>query len=192
MRVIAGKLRGKVLSAIQGVDVRPTSDKIRGAIFSALMSRIGTLQGVQVLDMFAGSGALSIESLSRGAQFAVLIDAAPASQQLLKKNLHACNLENNARIIRGDALKCLAKAKSSAPYGVVFIDPPYGKDLARKALEELASSTGMLSEGAWVIAETGRSENLPEAFGLLALEQQRDYGKTSIRYYLYQTRQESF
>lgn len=191
VRIISGNLRGKVLSTIQGDGVRPTSDKIRGAIFSALLSRIGSFRGLHVLDMFAGSGALAIEALSRGASQAVLVDAAPSSQELLKKNLRSCKLEESTRLIRGDALKCLTQARATAPFDVVFIDPPYGKDLACKALEVLSANIGILRAGAWVVVEVGRSENLACTFGGLILEQQRDYGKTSIRYYHYHSEQES-
>jgi len=182
VRVIAGTLRGKTLGGFRGNAVRPTSDRVREAIFSSLLSRIGTFEQTRVLDMFAGSGALAIESLSRGASRAVLFDDAPASQQLIANNLHACRLEDRARLIRGDALRLLPKAAPEAPFDVVFIDPPYNRGLADKALQILARA-GLLHDGSWVVVETGRDETLPECVDTLQISLQRDYGSSTIRYY---------
>jgi len=189
VRVIAGKLRGKTLGGFRGNAVRPTSDRIREAIFSALLSRMGSFEQTRVLDMFAGTGALAIESLSRGAALAVLFDDAPASQQLIARNLQACRLEESVRLHRGDAFKLLPKAASWGPFDVVFIDPPYGKGLAEKALLALTGA-GLLHEGSWVVVETGRDETLPEEVGSLELSLQRDYGTSSIRYYTVNIRPE--
>jgi len=182
VRVIAGTLRGKVLSTIRGNAVRPTSDKIRGAIFSALSSRLGSFDGCRILDMFAGSGALSIEALSRGAEFSVLFDTSDESLELVRKNLKACGLAQHSRVVRGNAIIHLDRALAEGPYDVVFVDPPYGKNMAQQALETVATQ-GMLKDGAWVIAETGRNETLPETIGNLELSHKKDYGSTSIHYY---------
>jgi len=184
VRVIAGSLRGKILSSIQGDAVRPTSDKIRGAIFSALSSRLGTFQGRRFLDMFAGSGALSIEALSRGAAFAVLVDTSSSSLELVRKNLAACKLTQNFHIVRGNVLAVLDKIRPRGPYDVVFVDPPYGKGLALQALE-LLSREDLLQDEAWIVVETGREEPLPDALGPLQRSHTRDYGGTTIHYYCF-------
>jgi len=184
VRVIAGALRGKVLSTIRGDAVRPTSDKIRGAIFSALASRLGSFEGLHVLDMFAGSGALSIEALSRGAETAVLFDSAASSLGLIKKNLDACRLTQSARLVCGNALSDLSRARPEAPYDVVFIDPPYGKGMAKKALINLVEQA-MLRDGAWVVVETERSESLPETLDNLQISHCKEYGGTAIHYYCF-------
>lgn len=184
MRVISGSLRGKVLTTIQGDAVRPTSDKIRGAIFSALASRLGSFQGRRFLDMFAGSGALSIEALSRGASLAVLIDSSVSSLELIKKNLAACKVTEKTRLVQGNAPASLAKVGADGPYDVIFVDPPYGKGLALEALESL-SRWDMVKDEAWIVVETGRKETLPDTLGSIWRSQRRDYGSTSIHYYCY-------
>jgi len=182
VRVIAGTLRGKILSGIQGNAVRPTSDKVRGAIFSTLLSRMETFSGARVLDMFAGSGALSIEALSRGAGQAVLFDSAPASQRLVARNLASCRLEGRAEVIRGDVFRHIDKAQRHAPFDIVFIDPPYAQGLASRALE-LVAGAGLLHEESWVVAEASRSEEIAPLIGMLHLTLERHYGSTTIRYY---------
>ena len=185
MRIISGTLRGKSLAVIHGKDIRPTSDKIRGAIFSALQSRMGSFEGLIVLDLFAGSGALSIEALSRGADFAVLVDSSSASRQLASKNLAACSLTPKTQVVAGNALSTVQKVLPKAPFDLVFIDPPYGKSLAVKALEKLSSSE-LLSKGARVVVETGKGEPLSTQYGSLELEQSRIYGNTQIHYYVFE------
>lgn len=182
MRVIAGTLRGKSLASFQGQDVRPTSDKVRGAIFSALYSRLGDFSGTHVLDMFAGSAALTIEALSRGAEKAVLFDASSSGYKLASDNLKACNLADSTRVYRGDVFKLLPKTAIDQPFDLVFIDPPYGKGLAEIALKLLVE-TDALADDAWVVVETAREETITETCGRLNLSHQRHYGSSTIHFY---------
>ncbi len=133
--------------------------------------------------MFAGSGALSIEALSRGAEHAVLFDSAPASQRLIARNLQDCRLEERSTLIRGDVFKYIFKAQTYAPFDIVFIDPPYAQELAGKALA-LTLTPGLLHKDSWVVVETARKESMPERIELLALEMEKAYGSTTIRYYV--------
>lgn len=189
MRIIAGTHRGRVLAAVRGDGTRPTSDKIRGAIFSTLQSRFGPLNGTYVLDMFAGTGALSIEALSRGAEQALLIEKGAMASAMIQKNLKALRLEERARLIRGDSFKVL-KQHFDRQFDIVFVDPPYDRGLACRALHDLAS-LGIVSRDGWVVVETGRQEQLPEAVESLHLVQQRVYGSTQVHYYVNQQNRES-
>lgn len=170
------------MASFQGQDVRPTSDKVRGAIFSALYSRLGDFSGVHVLDMFAGSAALTIEALSRGAENAVLFDASSSGYKLASDNLRACNLTDRTRVHRGDVFKLLSKTPLDRPFDLVFVDPPYGKGLAESALALLVDSEA-LADSAWVVVETSRQETVAESYGTLNLSHQRDYGNSTIHFY---------
>ena len=173
MRVVAGRFGGHTLVAPRGRATRPTSDRVREALFSILA---GSIEGARVLDLFAGSGALAIEALSRGASEAVLVDSSPAAVAAIHRNLEAVGAD--AEVRRQDALTYLERArKDPRLYDLVFLDPPYrhasalGKQLSA-ALEPV------LASGARVVTESDRRAPL----GLdLELVDERRYGNTLIR-----------
>jgi 16S rRNA (guanine966-N2)-methyltransferase len=172
VRVIAGRFGGRRLSAPRGALTRPTADRVREALFSVL----GDLEGARVLDLFAGSGALGIEALSRGAAEATFVDSAPAALRALRDNLAALDLE--AEVRRADARGFLRAArKTGRQYDLVFLDPPYRRAaaLARELDRDLPA---VLSPGARVAVETGRQA--PLHLGLPLLDERR-YGDTLIR-----------
>jgi 16S rRNA (guanine966-N2)-methyltransferase len=194
VRVIAGKYGGRRLQAPRGRVTRPTSDRVREALFSmlggpmsaGLESEAGTagaarLQGAVVLDLFAGTGALAIEALSRGAERAVLIERDPRALEVLKANLAELGLgPETAEVRRADALAALRNARERAEtYDLVFVDPPYrhagvlGREL-REALPPL------LAPRARVVTESDRRTELPLRSPLLEVETQRRYGDTVI------------
>jgi len=173
VRVVAGRFGGHTLVAPRGRATRPTSDRVREALFSILA---GSIEGARVLDLFAGSGALAIEALSRGASEAVLVDSSPAAVAAIHRNLEAVGAD--AEVRRQDALTYLERArKDPRLYDLVFLDPPYrhasalGKQLSA-ALEPV------LASGARVVTESDRRAPL----GLdLELVDERRYGNTLIR-----------
>jgi len=173
VRVVAGRFGGHTLVAPRGRATRPTSDRVREALFSILA---GSIEGARVLDLFAGSGALAIEALSRGASEAVLVDSSPAAVAAIHRNLEAVGAD--AEVRRQDALTYLERARKDARlYDLVFLDPPYrhasalGKQLSA-ALEPV------LASGARVVTESDRRAPL----GLdLELVDERRYGNTLIR-----------
>jgi 16S rRNA (guanine(966)-N(2))-methyltransferase RsmD len=172
VRVIAGRFGGRRLSAPRGALTRPTADRVREALFSVL----GDLEGARVLDLFAGSGALGIEALSRGAAEVTFVDSAPAALRALRDNLTALDLE--AEVRRADARGFLRGArKTGRQYDLVFLDPPYRRAaaLARELDRDLPA---VLSPGARVAVETGRQA--PLQLGLPLLDERR-YGDTLIR-----------
>jgi 16S rRNA (guanine966-N2)-methyltransferase len=175
VRVIAGRFGGRRLSAPRGARTRPTADRVRESLFSVL----GDLEGARVLDLFAGSGALGIEALSRGAAEATFVDSAPAALRALRENLAALEIgAEAAEVRRADARAFLRTArKSGRQYDLVFVDPPYRRTAAL-ASELERDLPAVLSPGARVAVETGRQAPLDLALPLL---DERRYGDTLIR-----------
>jgi 16S rRNA (guanine966-N2)-methyltransferase len=175
VRVIAGRFGGRRLSAPRGARTRPTADRVRESLFSVL----GDLEGARVLDLFAGSGALGIEALSRGAAEATFVDSAPAALRALRENLAALEIgAEAAEVRRVDARAFLRTArKSGRQYDLVFVDPPYRR-AAALASELERDLPAVLSPGARVAVETGRQAPLDLALPLL---DERRYGDTLIR-----------
>ena len=172
MRVVAGRFGGRGLVAPRGHATRPTSDRVREALFSILAS----VDGDRVLDLFAGSGALGIEAVSRGASEAVFVDSAPAAVAAIRRNLYAVGIE--AEVRRQDALSYLRGASRDArQYDLVFLDPPYRQ--ASALGRELSTALGpVLAPAARVVAESDRRAPLELD---LALLDERRYGDTLIR-----------
>jgi 16S rRNA (guanine966-N2)-methyltransferase len=166
LRVVAGRFKGRTLHAPAGTSVRPTSDKVRGAIFNVL----GDVGGLRVLDLFAGTGALGIEALSRGAAEATFVDVDTTA---VERNLAAVRID--ARVHRRDALRFAAQAAD--PYDLVFLDPPYSSAPSLGArLTELLPA--ILSKNARIVTESDKRAPLDLEF---PLEFERDYGDTRIR-----------
>ncbi len=170
MRVVAGELRGRKLVAPSGDATRPTADRVREALFSIL----GDISGLRVLDLYAGSGALGIEALSRGAAAAVFVDSSHGAVMAIHHNLSALGLE--ASVQRRDGLAYLALAAGGEPYDLVFADPPY--DSALRLGPDLAERLPpILSEDAVIVTESNKRSPLELPFPLL---RERNYGDTRI------------
>ena len=180
MRVIAGRLGGRRLKAPSGRATRPTSDRVREAVFAML----GDVQGAVVLDLFAGTGALGIEALSRGARRAVFVEHDPAALRALTGNLRALGIERlDAEVRRSDVLAALRSARTGEEtYDLVFIDPPYRRvhDWGPELSTVLPS---LLGPAARVVAESDRRATLELD---IPVEQDRRYGDTSIRIHRHQ------
>src|SRR5579863_8402818 len=184
MRVTGGKLGGRRLVAPENQLVRPTSDRARQAIFNILEHHefgIGfTVENAAVADLFAGTGALGIEALSRGARFCLLVDNDADSRALQRQNVEALGLTGVTKIWRRDATDLgPLGAGASGPFDLVFLDPPYRKNLIPSALKSLREG-GWLSQQALLIAETSKGESFDHA-GFEKLDT-RDYGETEISF----------
>lgn len=184
MRITGGTFRGRLLAGPKDRSVRPTSDRTRQAIFNMLLHKdfgIGfSLEGAAVADLFAGTGALGIEALSQGARWCLLVDDAAASRALQRENVEALHLTGATRIWRRDATDLGAMSPTAGgPFNLVFLDPPYRKDLIPKALKSLREG-GWLAPNALLVAETDVTEPL-EAPDYRLLDD-RDYGETRVRF----------
>lgn len=179
MRIVGGRLRGRALVAPKDAAVRPTSDRVREALFNILEHGIDDfdIDGAHVLDLFAGTGALGLEALSRGAAQAVFVDNAPASRALLQENIQALGLGGIATIFRRSALD-LGAAYRKLTFQLVFADPPYGQGLAEQALAA-AIAHGWLADGAVIVIEERADVEVAWPPDCVALDQ-RTYGGTQI------------
>jgi 16S rRNA (guanine966-N2)-methyltransferase len=152
MRVVAGRLRGRAIAAPKSKAIRPTADRLRESLFNILAHAFGDpLTGARVLDLFAGTGALGIEALSRGAAFTLFVDDGAEARALLRENVAALGLGGTSKIFRRDATK-LGDAHPVAPFSLAFLDPPYGQGLATAALAS-ARAGGWLTPDALVVVE---------------------------------------
>lgn len=183
MRIVAGIYGGRRLEAPQGRDVRPTSDKVRGAIFNALASRVD-MDGARVLDVFCGSGALGLEAISRGAQACVFIDKARSSLELARKNADVLGLKVGGAVefVQADAASLSARAGGAAAQ-CVFLDPPYGQGLVFPAL-------AALHEGGWLAAECICVVEVEKAFvqdfpAPFMVQAEKIYGDTKVFFLRY-------
>ena len=180
MRVIAGSARGRQLATFAGRDIRPTPDRVREALFSIIFSKIGPLTGCRVLDLFAGSGALGIEALSRGAGHVWFLDHSRQAIGTISENLQRCRLAERATVQRADLWQHLPALPG--PFTLIFADPPYGADLVPRLLEEinryqLLAGNGLLS------IETAPDDEVPDRAGSLRLLERRRYGSTLLHFF---------
>jgi len=177
--VIAGSARGRRLKALPGRVVRPTSDRVKEALFSMIASRY-PLAGAVVLDLFAGTGALGIEALSRGAQRAVFVECNARVRRLIAENLAGCGFTEVADVCSLSAERAMLRFEARhCRFDGVFVDPPYGGVLLARAMRRLGEG-GVLRTGAWVVAEFEKGDALGEEYGRLRLTRARLYGRTSL------------
>ena len=183
MRIVGGRFRGKLLTAPEGRDeVRPTSDRAREAVFNVLLHRFQGRNGFmlsesRVLDVFAGTGALGLEALSRGARHVTFLERGPQALQALKANIRSMRAEADTSVITGDALR---PPQAKLPVSLVFLDPPYAQPLCAPALTALAGC-GWLTPGAVAVAETAREAEAVTVDGF-AVADVRDYGKARVTF----------
>ena len=175
MRVITGSARGRKLEQLTGNDVRPTTDRVKEAVFSIIQFNI---EGRQFLDLFAGSGQMGIEALSRGAARAAFVDSSQASIDIVKRNLKTTKLEECARVYKTDSIGFLSTCREK--FDLVFIDPPYGTGLLQKALENIER---VMNKSGIVICESPADETLPEKLNEFVKLREYRHGKIRITTY---------
>ncbi len=179
MRIVAGEFRGRTLASPKSNQIRPTTDRTRESLFNILAhSYPALIEGARVLDLFAGTGALGIEALSRGARFCLFVEQSAEGRGLLRENIDALGLQGRTRIFRRDATG-LGPAGTVEPFNLVFADPPYGKGLGERALE-CAAREGWLAPGAIVVLEENAAAQPAFAPGLAVMDT-RPFGDTVIR-----------
>ena len=177
MRVIAGEYKGRRLQAPAGYSVRPTTDKVKEALFSILADRIWQSR---LLDLFSGTGNLGIEALSRGARLCVFGDNSRESLAVIKSNISHCRAEEGARVIAGDFKKVLMCLEE--PFDIILLDPPYGKGFLEPSFE-LIREKNLLAEDGVIVAEHRREEKMPEELHGFKKIKERRYGVVMLSIY---------
>jgi 16S rRNA (guanine(966)-N(2))-methyltransferase RsmD len=182
MRVIAGSFRSRSLQAPAGLATRPTSDRLRETLFNVLAPRI---EGARFLDLYAGSGAVGIEALSRGAAEAVFVERSAAALKVLRGNLARLGLEQGLRIVQGSVAGYLRAPGAELPFDLVFLDPPYDAADEYAAVLDLlgGSASGLLADGALVIAEHRHKEKLEDGYGGLRRTRLLQQGDAGLSFY---------
>jgi len=183
LRVISGSARGRRLLSPKNYRIRPTADRVKESLFNILSVLMGSFAECRVLDIFAGTGNLGIEALSRGAAQAVFVDSHKESAALVATNLRLLGFTERGRVLESEALSALRSLeKREATFSLVFIDPPYRQGLAEKVLEYLAASA-LIDDNSLAVAELSSGEVLPTAFGALREFDRRVYGDTAIAFF---------
>jgi 16S rRNA (guanine966-N2)-methyltransferase len=180
MRIVAGKFRGKTLLSPSDESIRPTSDRARESVFNILASRLSpNFDGLKVLDLFAGTGALGLEALSRGATSVVFVDTSAEARGLIRDHIEAFGAGGVAKLLRRDAT-ALGPAGTMGPMDLVFLDPPYGKGLGEQALASLRDGNWLAKDTTLVLEESvDVPVDLPAGF---VLDDRRDYGAAAIHF----------
>jgi 16S rRNA (guanine966-N2)-methyltransferase len=189
MRIIAGKFRSRQLKSIKGMALRPTSDKLRETLFNILGELI---VDARFMDLFAGTGAVGIEALSRGAREAIFVEKHPPTAALIKKNLESLDIRSGVRVVTSDALKALERlaeepAVKNARVDLLFFDPPYAETDEYKAVLAFLGVAKLLAENAVVIAEHQRSLDLPETSGNLERVRVLRQGDAALTFYRFRS-----
>ncbi|MEO0545569.1 MAG: 16S rRNA (guanine(966)-N(2))-methyltransferase RsmD [Pseudomonadota bacterium] len=183
MRIVGGEFRGRKLAQPSDQTIRPTTDRTRESLFNILQHRDEvTLSGARVLDVFAGTGALGLEALSRGARFGLFMEKGAHGRALIRQNIETLGLTGRTKLLRRDATKTGA-AGSLAAFDLVFADPPYGKGLGPRAFESLHRG-GWLAPKAVLVLEENVSD-LPTAIDGFTLLDRRDMGQTAFAFFQY-------
>jgi 16S rRNA (guanine(966)-N(2))-methyltransferase RsmD len=177
MRITAGSLRGRRLAAGRGKAIRPTSSRVREAIFNLLQDRI---DGARVLDLFAGAGALGIEALSRGAISVLFVDSSRTAKKTIEENLKQLEIGEHGQVFCSEVKKTIgALSQSGERFQVIFIDPPYGKGMAEDSLQAIAQGS-ILSQDGIVLVEHDKREQIDDEYGILRLKTSKRYGDTRV------------
>jgi len=173
VRIIAGQFRGRPLQAPQGAETRPTADRVREALFSMLASRLGSFEDLRVADLYAGSGALGLEALSRGAGQATFVESDVRAQGAIKANAEKLGVTDRIRIVGGSALAL----PRSDPFDLVFADPPYATG-SGTAIVKAVADAGWLAPAGWMSVETDRRDAVQP--GDYSIDVEREIGRVRI------------
>lgn len=175
MKVITGSLRGRNLDTLGGDDVtRPTTQSTKEALFSSIQFEI---EGKRVLDLFAGSGQLGIEAISRGARHCTFVESNKNAYKIVQRNTEKCNIEGKCRLVLGEAKSFLMKKDC---FDIAFVDPPYHKGIIEECLPPL---TKMMSDDGVIVCESAKDETMPQEVNSWSIAREKHYGKTKLTYY---------
>lgn len=178
MRIISGEKRGLKLNTLEGENTRPTLDRVKESVFNILSSKNGIYGNI--LDLFAGSGSLALEALSRGGEFAVLCDNSIKACKIIESNIEKCNYSDKAKIYNLDYIRVLEKvAKDKLKFDLIFLDPPYDMGLGIKAIEKI-SELDILNNKGYIVLETNKEEKILHNIGRFELCDERIYGIVKV------------
>ena len=182
IRIIGGELKGRKLVTVRGLKTRPTADRVRESIFNILGDSV---RGARVLDLYAGTGAMGIEALSRGAESVLFADDNKAALAAIEKNINRCSLENRAKAIKWNVFNNLNVIRSYTPaFNLIFLDPPYNKNMIQPTLSNLGICR-CLQSGSQLTLEHSPLEPIPENLTGFKISDQRRYGKTLVSFLIY-------
>jgi len=188
MRVVGGAKKGRRLASFKGRSIRPTSDKVREAVFNILPRDFPFRKA---LDLFAGTGAMGIEALSRGAGYAVFVDNDQASIGIIRKNIETCGLGPASRVLKKDALDAVRfLSKKGEKFDLIFIDPPYESALVEKTLR-LVDEEGLLNADGFLVAETSKRSPISPGLTGLELVDERSYGDTLVYFFVVKEKEDA-
>ncbi|WP_196259503.1 16S rRNA (guanine(966)-N(2))-methyltransferase RsmD [Pelagibacterium limicola] len=180
MRIVAGKFRGKQLDTPKSADIRPTTDRVREAVFSIIGSKLGPhLSGHRVLDLFAGTGAMGLEALSRGAETCVFVDTGIEARGLIRGHIESFGIGGQTKLLKRDATD-LGPIERLKPATLVFADPPYGKGLGEQAIAS-GLAGGWIEKGALIVLEERKDGTVTAPEGT-AIVDRREYGDTAVTF----------
>lgn len=177
MRVITGAARGRKLMTLEGLDTRPTTDRVKESIFNIIQFDI---PGRKILDLFGGSGQMAIEALSRGADSAVIVDASAAAAKIINANVKTCGFEKSTKVVCGDFASYLATCREK--FDVIFLDPPYRENFLSQAINSICN-IDILTDGGIIVCESMREAQLPETNAPYIKGREYLYGSTKITVY---------
>lgn len=177
MRVITGSARGRRLNELKGMETRPTTDKVKESIFNCIQFDV---ENARVLDLFAGTGQLGIEALSRGARSAVFVDKRTDAVRLIRDNLALCDFSDHAQVICGDSMGYLSSLREK--FDIIFLDPPYAEELLERAVAQIAKFD-ILSPHGIIVAESPMEKTLPALSEPYSIYREYRYGKIKVTIY---------
>lgn len=177
MRVITGSARGAKLKTLEGLSTRPTSDRVKEAIFNIIQFGI---EGRRVLDLFGGSGQLAIEAMSRGASYGVIVDESREAVNVIRDNVKKVHFDQQCSVFQMDYMRYLSTCRET--FDIIFLDPPYAEKMLENALRKI-SEIDILSEGGIIVCERPKEKELPATVGYLICSKDYVYGKTAINIY---------
>lgn len=180
MRIITGKAKGRVIKAPEGINTRPTSDRVKESIFNILSNRF---TDAIVLDLFAGTGNLGLESISRGAKCCTFIEKDKNTYKILNENINLLNFKENSHTHNQEAFSFLELSKGKKlKYDIIFLDPPYGKGLVEEAIKKI-NSLELLSEDGVIISEYDENDMVPESIENIVNYRTEKYGRTKVSFW---------
>lgn len=177
MRIISGAAKGRKLKGVEGLDTRPTSDNVKESLFNIIQFDI---EGRKVLDLFAGTGQLGLECLSRGAESCTFVELRRDAVSVIRENVAWCKLEEGASVVQGDYLAYLTRC--SDPFHLILLDPPYDSGLLEKAIQTIVE-IDILSENGIIVCESSREQEMPQVDARYSMGKQYQYGKKKLTLY---------